>query len=141
MTAKEKAIAVYRHMMATDYYSQWLDIKLIEADEGYNKISMVVRKEMLNGFGILHGGVAYAFADSCFAFASNSYGRVSVSTNGSIINSKPANEGEVIFAEAKLLKLGHKIADFDVRIYKESGKDIGFFRGTVYRKSQEVLDI
>lgn len=141
MTPKEKARAVFDKMMEKDYYSQWLGIELITADEGYNKIRMTVRKEMLNGFGILHGGVAFALADSCFAFASNSYGRLSVSTNTSLINCRPAKEGDVVVAEAKALKVGYKMADFDVRVYKETdGENVAFFRGSVYRKDVALVE-
>ena len=101
---------------------------------------MTVKKEMLNGYGILHGGIAFTFADSAFAFASNSYGRVAVSINGSMIYSKSAVEGELLYAEAKALNLTHKTADFDVNVMNESGEIYYYFRGTVYRKSESLLD-
>ena len=101
---------------------------------------MIVRKEMLNGHGILHGGIAFTFADSAFAFASNSYGRLAVSINGNIIYSKSAQEGELLFAEATALNVTHKTADFDVKVMNEKAVVYYYFRGTVYRTSKEVLD-
>jgi len=130
---------VYHKMMEKDYCSQWLGIEPIILEEGHCKIKMTVRKEMLNGYGILHGGIAFTFADSAFAFASNSYGRIAVSINSSFTLSKSAVEGEVIFAEAKALNVTHKTADFDVDIMNEEGDIYYRFRGTVYRKSAEVL--
>ena len=96
---------------------------------------MIVKKEMLNGHGILHGGIAFAFADSAFAFASNSYGRIAVSINGNISYAKSAKEGDLLIAEAKPLNITHKTADFDVNVMNESGEIYYFFRGTVYRSS------
>jgi len=136
---KEKDIpqAVFNKMMATDYCSQWMGIEAIEIKEAYCKIKMTVKKEMLNGFGILHGGIAYAFADSAFAFASNSLGRVAVSINGSMHFSKSAKEGDVMIAEAKALNITYKTADFDVNvIHQETGEVYYRFRGTVYRTSK-----
>ena len=72
------AKAVYDKMMQKDYCSQWMGIVPISLKEGYCKIKMTVKQDMLNGYGILHGGIAFTFADSAFAFASNSYGRVAV---------------------------------------------------------------
>ena len=72
----DRAKAVYDKMMDKDYCSQWLGVEPIILEEGHCKISMTVKKDMLNGYGILHGGIAFTFADSAFAFASNSYGRV-----------------------------------------------------------------
>lgn len=127
-------------MMQKDYCSQWMGIvpKLVE--EGHCIIRMKVRKEMLNGFGILHGGIAYAFADSAFAFASNSYGRMAVSINGHMNFMKSAKDGDIMLAEAKALNVNHKTADFDVIVTREGSDDPYYvFRGTVYRSSKEVL--
>lgn len=141
MNKKDLAFKVYEKMMEKDYCSQWMGIELEEIDEGYCKIKMEVRKEMLNGYGILHGGIAYSFADSAFAFASNSYGRVAVSISGGMHFFSPAKKGDLLIAEAKLCKLGHKTAHFDVSITSGNSSDILYeFRGTVYRKSEEILN-
>ena len=133
------AKAVFDKMMEKDYCSQWMNIEALTVKEGHCKIKMVVKKDMLNGYGILHGGIAFAFADSAFAFASNSYGRLAVSINGSMIYSKSAKEGEVLYAEAKALNVNHKTADFDVNVMNEKDEIYYYFRGTVYRSSKEVL--
>ena len=135
----QKALAVYEKMMQSDYCSQWLGVEPMFIREGACRIKMTVRKEMLNGYGILHGGIAFTLADSAFAFASNSYGRLAVSINGSMIYSKSAKEGDVLYAEAKALNVSHKTADFDVNVMDESGEVYYYFRGTVYRSSKEVL--
>lgn len=131
---------VYDKMMATDYCSQWMGITPLFLKEGHCKIRMQVKKEMLNGYGALHGGIAFAFADSAFAFASNSYGRVSVSIQGSMNYSKSARLGDTLYAEAKALNVTYKTADFDVNVMNEAGEIYYYFRGTVYRSSKEVLD-
>ena len=133
-----KARAVYESMMAQDYCSQWLGIEPITIEEGHCIIRMTVKKDMLNGFGILHGGIAYTFADSAFAFASNSYGRVAVSIQGSMNFMKSAKEGDVLIAEATALNVTHKTADFDVVVSnKDTSEKLYLFRGTVYRISKE----
>ena len=139
-TEDNLAEAVYRKMMKTDYCTQWLQAKPLTIKQGYCKLKMTVRKEMLNGYGILHGGIAFTFADSAFAFASNSYGRLAVSINGSMLYSKSAKKGELLIAEAKVLNLSYKTADFDVNVMNEKGEVYYYFRGTVYRSSKEVLN-
>lgn len=138
--AKQLALDVYRRMMDQDYCSQWMGVEPVSIEEGCCKIKMTVKKEMLNGYGILHGGIAYAFADSAFAFASNSYGRLAVSINGSMSYSKSAKIGEVLYAEARPLHVGNKTADFDVDVSNEAGDVYYRFRGTVYRTSKPVID-
>ncbi|WP_421878645.1 hotdog fold thioesterase [Marinoscillum sp.] len=135
-----KAKDVYDRMMDQDYCSQWMGVEPVQIEEGHCSIQMTVKKEMLNGFGILHGGIAYAFADSAFAFASNSYGRVAVSIQGSMNFLKSASEGDVLVAEANALNVTHKTADFDVVVTnKQTEERLYLFRGTVYRSSKEHL--
>ncbi len=131
---------VYDRMMMHDYCSQWMGLEPLTLKEGHCKMQMTVRREMLNGYGILHGGIAYAFADSAFAFASNSYGRVSVSINGSMNYAKAAKEGDVLVAEARALNVTNKTATFDVDITERNTGELYYtFRGMVYRTSKEVL--
>ncbi|RMF01133.1 MAG: hotdog fold thioesterase [Bacteroidetes bacterium] len=131
--------AVFEKMMEKDYCSQWMQLQAVSIAEGYCRLRMQVRQEMLNGYGMLHGGIAFAFADSAFAFASNSYGRVAVSINASMHYARSAYEGDILFAEAKALNVSYKTADFDVNIMDETGLIYYYFRGTVYRTSKEVL--
>ena len=131
---------VFGKMMETDYFSQWLGIQLLEISEGKCVLEMTVRKEMLNGFAILHGGVTFAFADSAFAFASNAYNKLSVSLTASMTYSKPANEGDTIVATAIELSLTNKTATYDVVITnKNTGETVALFRGTVFRTSRLVI--
>ena len=99
MTNKDQlARSVYNKMMEKDYCTQWLDATPVFVKEGHCKLKMTVRKEMLNGYGILHGGIAFTFADSAFAFASNSRGRHAVSIETSISHVAALQVGDVILA-------------------------------------------
>ena len=80
MRNDEKAKQVVDKMMRDDLFSQWLGIEVLEVREGYSKIKMTVRKEMINGFGIVHGGIAFSLGDSCFAFACNNRNNLISST-------------------------------------------------------------
>ena len=71
-------------MFDNDSFSQWLGIERSTVEEGRCVLKMKIRKEMLNGFQILHGGIYYSLADSALAFAANSYGIKSVSIETSI---------------------------------------------------------
>lgn len=133
-----KAKEIYDSMMAKDYATQWLGAELVHLEEGKCTLQMLVKREMLNGFGTLHGGMAYSLADSALAFAVNSYGLISPLINGSMSYAKGAIEGDVLRAEAKVISLGNKKADIDVVITcKGHEEPFYFFRGTVYRTSKE----
>ena len=91
---------VATHMLQNDLFSQWLGIAIIEIKDGYSKLKMLVRPEMINGFGIVHGGIAFSFADSAFAFACNNRNVLSVALDTSINFIKPVHVGDTLLAEA-----------------------------------------
>lgn len=125
-------------MMAKDYFSQWLGIKVLSTSSGVCKLSMIVKREMLNGFGIAHGGITYSLADSALAFASNSHGQKAVSVETSISHIVSLTEGDEIIAEAKEENCSNKIGVYTIKVYK--AKDltvVALFKGTVYRTSKD----
>lgn len=133
-------VEITNTMMAKDYFSQWLGIEVLEIKEGSCKLKMMVRAEMLNGFGIAHGGITYSFADSALAFASNSHGRKAVSVETSISHTESLHENDVIIAEAIEEKCSNKIGIYSIKITRFSDNAmVALFKGTVYRTSQNWL--
>ncbi|HEX9979692.1 MAG TPA: hotdog fold thioesterase [Flavobacterium sp.] len=132
MTPKE----IVDKMMENDAFSQWLGIAVNHIAEGECRLSMTVRKEMLNGFGIAHGSITYAIADSALAFASNSYGKQSVSIDTAINHIETLKEGDVITATAKENSKKNKFGFYTVKVRKEEIL-VALFKGTVYRSDRE----
>jgi acyl-CoA thioesterase len=95
---------------------------------------MQIKKDMLNGFGIAHGGIAYSFADSALAFASNSYGQKAVSIETSISHLISLIEDDIILAEVVQQSNNNKIAIYTIEIIQAStSKKVALFKGTVYK--------
>jgi acyl-CoA thioesterase len=134
MSLPEKIVG---KMYDNDAFSQWLGIEIMEISEGFCKLKMTVRKEMLNGFQIAHGGIAYSLADSALAFASNSQGRKSLSVETSISHLVSVKEGDVITAVTNEISLSQKIGVYLISIKNQDYKEVAIFKGTVYRSSKE----
>ena len=128
---------VFRKMYDNDAFSQWLGIEVVEVKDGYCELKMTVRKEMLNGFQIAHGGIAYSLADSALAFASNSHGRKSLSVETSISHTMSVKEGDVLTAITEELSLSDKIGVYLITITNQDNQEVAYFKGTVYRTSKE----
>ena len=128
---------VVDHMYDNDRFSQWLGIERVKIEQGHCILKMKVREEMVNGFGIAHGGVAFSFADSALAFASNAYGRLSVALDCSINFSVAVKIGDVLTATANELSLTNKTATYLIEITNQRNEKVAFFKGTVYRTSKE----
>jgi acyl-CoA thioesterase len=132
----EKVVA---HMMEHDLFSQWLGISLIEIREGYSKIKMVVRPEMINGFGIVHGGVAFSLADSCFAFACNNRNVLSVALDTAINFIKPVHVGDLLTAEAKEMHNGKSTGLYHITITNQKDHVVAIFKGTCFRTNKSLI--
>ena len=128
---------VVSKMYDNDWFSQWLGIERVKVEAGSCVLKMTVRKEMLNGFGIAHGGITYSLADSALAFASNSHGRKAVSVETSISHTAQLHEGDVIIATAEEKSISNKIAVYHITVKNQKGETVALFKGTVYRTSKD----
>ena len=127
---------IVEQMYQQDLFTQWLGIRRLDEGEGYCTLEMVVRPEMVNGFGIAHGGITFSLADSAFAFASNSRGKMAVSIETSINHLKPVRTGDILTAVAEETSLSNKLGMYHVRVTR--GEElVAHFKGIVYRKEEE----
>jgi len=131
--------AVVSHMMKHDLFSQWLGIEVLEIKEGYSRIKMTVREEMINGFGIVHGGIAFSLADSAFAFACNNRNVLSVALDTSINFLKPVNVGDVLTAEAKEIHNGKSTGLYHITITNQKDHEVAIFKGLCYRTDRSLV--
>ncbi len=139
MTNDERATQVVERMMKDDLFSQWLEIEVLEVKEGYSKIKMTIRKEMVNGFGIVHGGIAFSLADSAFAFACNNRNNLSVALDTSINFIKPVHVGDQLIAEAKEIHNGKSTGLYHISITNQAKHVVAFFKGTCFRTGKTLL--
>ena len=90
---------------------------------------MTVKQEQANGHGICHGGVIFALADSAFAFACNSYNRVTVAQSNTITYVAPAKAGDRLVADARQVTRSGRSGTWDVTVTNGDGAVIALFRG------------
>lgn len=132
-------LEVVNHMMNHDGFSKWLGISIIDISEGISKIKMTVRPEMINGFGIVHGGIAFSLADSAFAFACNNRNILSVALDTSINFTKPVYPGDELTAEAKEIHNGKSTGLYHISISNQHGHTVALFKGTCFRTNKPLI--
>jgi acyl-CoA thioesterase len=130
---------VVDHMMENDFFSQWLGIEVLEVKEGYSRVKMTVRKEMVNGFGIVHGGIPFSLADSAFAFACNNRNNLSVALDTSINFIKPVHVGDVLTAEATEIHNGRSTGLYHITITNQSEQSVALFKGLCFRTDKKLI--
>src|SRR6476620_6729965 len=133
------AESVVSHMMENDFFSQWMGVQVLEVREGYSKIRMSIRKEMVNGFGIVHGGIPFSLADSAFAFACNNRNNLSVALDVNIVFTKAVNIGDELMAEAKEFHNGRSTGVYLITVSNQKSEEIAFFKGTCFRTGKVLI--
>jgi len=122
---------VVADMMAKDAFSQWLGIDVVDIRPNGATVRMTVREEMVNGFGVCHGGIAFSLADSALAFASNTHGRLTVSIENSITYPKAISPGDLLIAHAEEESATNRLGFFRVTVRRADEEIVALFRGTV----------
>ncbi len=136
--AQALAERVVSAMLEKDAFSRWLGIEVVDVRPSGATVRMEVRSEMQNGFGVCHGAIPFALADSALAFASNTHGRITLSIENSITYPKPVAVGDVLTATADEESATNRLAFYRVAV--ERGSDVvALFRGTVYRTNQPLI--
>lgn len=139
--ADQLAAQVVTHMMQHDQFSQWLGIEVLHVATGSSRIKMTVRAEMVNGFGIVHGGIAFSLADSAFAFACNNRNVLSVALDTSINFIKPVHVGDELVAEAKEIHNGKSTGLYHITITNQKNHEVAVFKGLCYRTDKSLVEL
>jgi acyl-CoA thioesterase len=126
------AEGVREAMFADDFASKMLGIQIVEVGPGRCVATMTVRQDMLNGFGICHGGLIATLADSAFAFACNSYDELTVASGFSLEIVAPGREGDVLTARAEESHKAGRLGVYDIVVDNQRGERVGLFRGRSY---------
>ena len=126
---------IVAQMMEADAMSQWLGIEVVESAPGVCRCRMCVRDDMVNGFGIAHGAITYALADSTLAFAVNAQGRHAVSVTSTIQHLAPVMLGDVIESQAIMRSEGQRVVHVDVEVTNQRGERVAWLTATGYKRS------
>ena len=141
MDANELADRVAREMLAGEGTGPAWGIKIEEAREGYARISMVLRADMLNSHGIAHGGMIFALADTAFAYVCNGANHASVAAQASIVFLDKVREGETLIAEATEVAREGRAGVTRVAVRTTDGRKIAEFTGYSRTLGGPVLEM
>jgi acyl-CoA thioesterase len=112
-----------------------LGIELLDYGEGWARVQLTVRDDMVNGHGVCHGGVIFSLADTAFACACNSWGPVTVAAGADIVFVAPGRGGDLLTAEARMRARYGRNGVYDVTVTR-GDQLIAEFRG----RSHELGD-
>jgi len=128
---------IINQMLDGDSFSRWMGVEIEKLGLGYCTLKGTILPEMMNGFGIAHGGISYSLADSALAFASNSRGIQCVSIETSISHIKKTQVHDILIAEAIEIYRGAKTGIYEVKVINQHNDLVASFKGTVFITGKE----
>ena len=126
-------------IIADDLFSQWLGIELVAIKEGYSKILLRIRPEMINAIGMAHGGIVFSLADTALALACNGRNKASVTLESAINFIKPVHENDIISAETTEIHNGQSTGLYQITITNQAGSKVAVFKGTCFRTGKAIV--
>jgi acyl-CoA thioesterase len=140
MNRDELAARVADAMLAAEGTGPAWGIRIEEAREGYARLSMVVRADMLNGHGIVHGGMVFALADTAFAYVCNGKNEKTVAAQAGIVFLGSASEGETLIAEGEEAATAGRSGVTRVTVRTDDGRTVAEFTGYSRTLGGSIID-
>ena len=104
-----------------DRLIQEFGMVLLEAGEGYARVSVTLQERFLNSHGIGHGALVFAVADAAFAVAVNAVTEaVGVQWNLNIL--RAARLGDELTGEARLVHRGSRLLVCELSVSTAGGR-------------------
>jgi len=122
-------------LLLNDHFARHLKIQVLEAGAGHARVKMNIEGHHYNGVDIIHGGVIFTVADYAFAIACNRHDQIAVAVNASI-SYITTTKRKVLFAEAKEITRGTKMASYDIRVFDDEDVIVATFQGLAYLKKK-----
>ena len=128
-------------VFANDAASRGLGIAIEVIAPGYARATMTVRSDMVNGFGLCHGGVITTLADTAFAFACNSHNELTLASGIFIEILNPGHVGDRLIAEAREVVINGRLGLYDISVTNQHGKQVAQMRGRSHTmKGKHIVD-
>ena len=130
LSDEEVAHLSTEQMWRDDAASRMLGMEILSVGPGTAELSMRIREDMINGWGMCHGGLIASLADSAFAVACNSRGTVTVAAGFDVDFRKPARLGDELRAAARETQRDGRSGTYEVTVQRiGDGVTIATFRG------------
>ena len=121
-----------------DRLIQDFGMTLVEARDGYAKVSVTVAERFLNAHRIGHGVLLFAVADAAFALAVNT-ARDAVGVQWSLNAFRAARPGETVIGEAKGIHAGRQSLVCELTVTAGDGRILAKGQATALPVIPEAL--
>ena len=110
----------------TDGFAREIGIELMEAKDGHAKMKININEKHRNPIGSVHGGCLFSLADTVagVALSTTGVGCTTLSAHTTYIKAAMMDKSRVLYGEATPIRIGRKIAVYQVDITDDQGQEI-----------------
>ena len=119
--------------LAADPLAARLGIDLEQVRPGYARASMTVGPELLNAFGLAHGGATMALLDVVHAAVSNSHGTLAIAQDVHTEFLAPGRPGDRLVAEGVEVHRSTRTAVYRIEATAQDGRLVATALARVFR--------
>lgn len=121
-------------LSAREPYALKMGLRVLLLEPGRCRVEMRVGADMVNVFGITHGGAVFSVMDEAFQLACNAHGTTAYALNLSVTYVLATGPGDVLIAEANEIASTARTASYDVKVYRANGDVVAAGQALAYRK-------
>ncbi|RDE31488.1 hotdog fold thioesterase [Parageobacillus thermoglucosidasius] len=125
--------------MKEDPFANYLGITIEDVEEGYAKVSMEIKGNLLNFHGSANGGAIFSLADVAFACASNSHHQAAVGIAMIIYYMQASGMGDRLVAIAREETKPHRLGVYRIEVLNDKGELVALAEGMAYRKRDKLV--
>ena len=114
----------FKEKLKEDRFAVRFGIVIDELDEEHALCSLEMKAELLNAFGVGHGGTIFSLADYAFGVHANYLFDKTVTQSGTITYLAPATNTKRLYAKSRFIARERHNCFFMVEICDDSGKII-----------------
>lgn len=141
LTPQQVAEATAGAMKPRDVAAQFLGIELQEIGPAHCVMTLVVNENHVQGLNVCHGGYIFSLADTCMAYASNSFDTPNLAQSAQITFLAPGHLGDQLTATARRVAEAGRNNLWDVEVIDQNGKQIAVFRGQTRAVKGKVTEM
>lgn len=119
-------------------YAKKLGLEVLLVEPGRCKVQMRVEPDMVNVFGITHGGAVFSLMDEAFQLACNAHGTTAYALNLSVTYVKASSPGDLLTADVREIASTPRTATYETRVSAESGELIAVGQALAYKKREPL---
>lgn len=119
-----------------DAYAHHHGMRVVALEPGLARVQMEVPPWAMNGMDVCHGGAIFSLADHAQAQANFTIGR-EIGMQGNINWLAPAQVGDVLTAEARVLHAGRRTFVTNVEVRNQHGERVAWATFTLARLPDE----